>query len=294
MSRNVAKKDKVTVPAVATDDDLLAMADSVDHGFRREDLMMPFIKVLQKLSPELDETEVKFMEGAKPGDFCHTALEEYYSGADGILMVPVAYTINYTAWRPRDESGGGGLVQDYGSDPSCLEGCTRNEKKQLVDENGNLIVTSGLYYAYIVVNDQNTVTGKRIEQAIIQMASTQLKKSRRLNAKIEHYRHVVETKDGPVQVKVPMYFHVFKLTTVPEQNDQGKWMGYKIDPVGNVRDYEWGSLVWDKAKELKSLYDEGVLTTNIEQAASDSEAAPVATEQSQSSGQNASDDNIPF
>lgn len=246
------------------DEALLDDAEAGSHGFKREDLTLPFIRVLQKLSPQLDKSESEYIENAEEGDFINTATKEVYNGGNGLHFVPVVYTINYTEWTPREQ--GGGLIADHGTDKGCLIG-TKREKGKEMTPRGTIIVTSGLYFGFLV----NLVTGD-VEQAIVPMASTQLKKSRSLNSVIQNFRHAVATKDGPRRINPRMWFHLLKITTIPESNDQGKWMGLKVERIGSVLEHEWGHKAYQAGRDLAELFEKGELKMRAEQLGGESES----------------------
>lgn len=284
--KEVAKKANTEVAEF--DDDILADAESGDHGFTRNDLTLPFIRILQKLSPELDKKKGVYIEGADEGDFFNPATGEFYSGQDGIFFVPVVYTINYTEWKPREQ--GGGLIADHGSDAAILQTTTRDDKNRAMTQNGTNINTAGLYFGFLV----DLETGDS-QQAIIPMSSTQLKKSRSWNSMIANYRVEVNTKESPRRINPRMWFHVFKLTTVPESNDSGDWMGYKVEREGGVRDYPWGSECYTAGRELAELFAKGEVKMRADDLAGDGDHASQGKREGPAPGPSDGDDEeIPF
>lgn len=280
----VEKKTEVaTMGGIELDD--LVHDSEVGHGFTRDDLALPFIRVLQKLSPQLDRSEPEFIKGAEEGDFLNTATQEIVgTGSAGIYFVPAVYTINYTEWKPRES--GGGIVHDYGTDDSCLKNTTR-EKGRDVNRQGNYIVTSALYYGHLL--DKETGTW---EQAILACASTQLKKSRKLNAVIQNFRMTVELPGGEKRVISPrMWFHVFHITTLPESNEHGKWMGLKIERDCGVNDLEYGGPLYAEGQMLDKLFQEGKVRAQAEHLGGDE---GTVTSDAGSSSKGADDDDIPF
>ena len=53
-----------------------------------EDLAIPFLKPLQKMSPELDS-----LEGAKAGDIYNTVTKEIVKGSEGVRVINCAYNL---------------------------------------------------------------------------------------------------------------------------------------------------------------------------------------------------------
>jgi hypothetical protein len=79
----------------------------------------------------------------------------------------------------------------------------------------------------MVINDDGIP-----EPALITMKSTQLKKSKKWNSMMMTTK--LMGKNGPYTP--PMYSHVYRLSTVPESNDKGKWFGWEISRIGPIED----------------------------------------------------------
>lgn len=96
---------KSSVPAVAKDDKPAApsfLAKYANQGrpeLSRDDLEIPRLKLIQALSPELQE-----WDELRPGHFWHTANEETL-GTE-FEAVPIYMDKRYVLWRPRDMGGG--------------------------------------------------------------------------------------------------------------------------------------------------------------------------------------------
>jgi len=69
--------------------------------------------------------------------------------------------------------------------------------------------------------------------AVIGMSSTQVKASRSWMSKMDGIK--MRRADGSLFTP-PMFSHTYKLTTIPQSNDQGAWMGWKIELVGALSD----------------------------------------------------------
>jgi hypothetical protein len=214
----VAKKKQEVVDA-----DLMAdFASDAGEGLEdvsHQDLLIPFVSILQKLSPQVNKRKAEYIEGAEPGMILETASRTLYDGEEkGIIVVPIKYQRRYTEFRPRDQ--GGGLVNDYGDDATILDRCTQGERGGYTTPEGNDLIVSGNFYCFIMDKDGS------YRRAVISMSGSQLKKSRRWNTLLMQER--AETPNGDVFVP-PAYYRTYHLTTVPEENDQGDWFGWEID-----------------------------------------------------------------
>ena len=94
----------------------------------------------------------------------------------------------------------------------------KNEKNADVLPNGNLLSNTAQHFVLL------TYEGN-FSRALITMSSTQLKKSRRWITQMNALTAI--GKNGPYTL--PMMSHIYKLTTVPEQNDMGSWFGWTIN-----------------------------------------------------------------
>jgi hypothetical protein len=190
------------------------------------DLGIPFLIILQKGNPEVDKANPQYAQkkipGAEVGDIANTLSREvvYKYGGDPMIFIPCFHQKAYVEWRPRDT--GGGIVNTH-LDEGVLQGTKRNEKNQDVLPNGNIIVTTSYFFGIIPGSDDN-------KKAVISLTSTQLKKSRSWLNVMMNLKFT-----GPRgRYTPPMFSHQYAISTDPESNAKGSWMGWKIelgDPV---------------------------------------------------------------
>lgn len=213
------------------------------EGTRPEDLGIPFLSIIQSGSPEVKKTHpnyaTKKIEGAEEGDVMNTLARKvvYGHGSDPLLFIPVFHEKLYVEWRLKSE--GGGFVQSHKS-PVILTKTKRNEDKQdILIENGNEIKTTSYFAGFYLDTD----TGE-YARAVIGMTSTQLKKARA-------WLNMAQAIKLGGRIP-PLYSHQYKLTTVGESNNDGSWMGWKveIDRVLNQDDAE----IITGARQLVTTY----------------------------------------
>ena len=112
-----------------------------------EDYAIPFIRLLQPMSPQLNKNSGNYIEGASAGDLINTVSGEVYDGEKGISVVPCAYSKKYIEWIPREK--GGGLV-DANHDMSILKSCKRDEQtRRYYLQNGNEIVETAQFFVLV-------------------------------------------------------------------------------------------------------------------------------------------------
>ena len=180
-----------------------------------QDMSIPFLRILGAQSPQVDESDGAYVEGAKGGMLYNTVTNTVTSGKEGMLVVPCYYNRRYVEWKPRTE--GGGYVASYLPDDPIVPTAVRNDKNEEVLPNGNLLTNTAQHFVMLVEGDQYS-------RCLITMSSTQLKKSRRWLSQMNAMTAM--GKNGPYTL--PMMSQFYTLTTVPEQNDLGKWYGWAI------------------------------------------------------------------
>jgi hypothetical protein len=191
------------------------------EGTRPEDLGIPFLSLLQKGSPEVDEDHpdhaTKKIEGVKAGMIINTLTRQIVFAKDDsnpLLFVPVFHEKLYQEWKPRNQ--GGGFVQSHRS-PVILTKTKRNEKNKDILPNGHEIITTSYFYGFAMGIGEE---GKPL-RCIIALTSTQLKKARM-------WLNMMQT------IKIngktpPMFSHSYAITSVSEQNAEGSWYGWKFE-----------------------------------------------------------------
>ena len=229
----VKKENAVALTSMFEEDALSGF-----EGMNQDDFALPFLRLLTNTSPEVGD-----VEGAMPGMIYNTVTGDLYDGKKGIEVVPCAYVRQYIEWAPRG-SGSGAPVAMYPATSDVLSRTHREpgDNKDYLD-NGNYIENTANHYV-MVIRDDGTP-----EPALISMKSTQLKKSRKWNSMMQSVK--VAGKNG--LFTPPMYSQVYRLTTVAESNDKGKWFGWEVERVGPVED----ASVYQAAKAFATSVNAG-------------------------------------
>lgn len=208
------------------------------EGTDKDSYAIPFIQILQKMSPIVDEDNAKHIEGAKAGMLLNTVTQKLYDGKEGVLIVPCAYKRSYVIWGGRDgDSGFKGEIT-----PEQFDEISTDETKVKViegkpykpNEDGTVNPKKNDYYAdtrshYVLIVD--TESGE-VGQAIVALSSTQLKASKMLMTSLSQKKV-----DTPAGKKTPPTFaNLVRLSTVGMSNDKGSWSGAKFELEGLVTD----------------------------------------------------------
>lgn len=204
------------VPALVNDFASLAGAGQTSHV---EDYALPFLSLIQSGSPQVKRGKAEYNEEAEPGMILNTVTGEVFDGEEGIFVVPVAFEKVFIEWKPRDTGGGLVAVHKRVTGTALELTGKRDEKNKCILPNGNILETTMQHYV-LLVRENGTV-----DQAIIAMTSTQIKKSRKWNTMMAKIMVQANGKQFPA----PSFACEYHLTTVPESNAQGDWFGWKIE-----------------------------------------------------------------
>ena len=198
--------------------DALNFVDENDslQGFEdltTDTMAIPFVRLLQTLSPQVDEDSSDYIEGAKPGMFFNTVTNELYGKE--IEVVVIKFEHIYIEWKPER----GGLV-GYHSPEHAEEIAADKTFGNWKTASGNQLQENFVYYVLIAGHEQEGVM-------ILSMSSSALKEARKWNRRMRN--HVM-----PNGKKALPYYLVWKLTSEKRSNDKGSWYGFDIDLSGYV------------------------------------------------------------
>lgn len=177
----------------------------------------PFLSIVQKGSPEFDETHPKFAEkrmDCRPGNII---LESERVVLPTLLsVIPLAQLPHYTEWRPSK----GGFVSNRALDVTghrdYRKGVpgTPTEYKEYLGQN-ELVFT----ILYIILFKHDGVWKK----GMIAFTNKQLKKARVWSKVIKSLKFA----DLP-NIVPPMFAAAYDLSTAAESNEKGGWFGWNI------------------------------------------------------------------
>ena len=214
-----------------------ADANKGSQNISQEDLALPFLKVLGQLSPEVNERDGKYVEGAKPGRIINTVTNELY---DQINVLPVFYKRQYIEWQDRGASTGA-PVAIHEADSDILSQTTRGKDYKDRLPNGNHLENTANHFVILMGSSPTT--------ALISMKATQLKVSRKWNSMMMGIK--LQGKNG--LFTPPTYSHIYSLKTVQMSNDKGTWFGWDVSKVGPVED----RATYDIAKNFAETVGKG-------------------------------------
>jgi|TARA_R100001530_G_scaffold16131_4_gene14274 hypothetical protein len=209
----------------------------------KDDLALPFLKLLQSSSDETKRKHSAYVEGAEPGMFYNTVSKKLYNGEKGIEVVPCYYRLAFPEWAPFERKEGRPISSDRG--PEVLSQTKKDGNNKDVLPNGNIIIKTANHF--VIVN------GDRPEKALMAMKSTQLKVSRQWNSNIKNEFEISEGKTYPA----PAFSRIYSLKSV-EITGNFTWYGYSVKllrKVDNTALYQLAKEFYTslKASDAKSL-----------------------------------------
>ena len=223
--------------------ELIADQKKGSEGVSADDIAIPYIGILQGLSPQCIEGKEGAIEGARPSMFFNNVTNEIFEGRkNGIFLVPAFYRKQWLMWKTRE--AGGGLVGVYDT-AAILEQCTKNEKGQFVYNNDKDAVVYETAQQFMLMLDMQTGETSRV---VFSMKSTALKANRKLNHAIDSAKI-----PGHPTISAPRFMFAYQVTTFLEEKANNSWWSPEFtrmkDPVSKG--------VYDQAKAYYELVSSG-------------------------------------
>lgn len=229
----------------------------------KDSFAIPFLMILQKMSPLVDEDNVKHVEGAKAGMIYNTVTQDLFDGKTGLLVVPCAYKRSFVCWGGRDN--GGGFKGEYAVEDVAemvKNGAIVNVEGRLYkpNEDGTVNPKKNDYYAdtrthFVITIDEET--GEQ-SQAIVALAGTATKASRILMTLMQQKK--VDTPNG--RRTPPTFANLVRLTTIGQSNDKGSWSAPKFELEGMVKD----RALYEDARSFYKAFNGGGVKADFSKA----------------------------
>lgn len=253
------------------------------EGTTIADLSIPFIKIMQSNSPEVED---ELIPGIKSGDLINSVSKEILK--QPLVVQPVFKEAAIVEWVPRNK--GGGLAGRHEPDSEMfLNAIEKNGGSRIPPKDadgkripfkspdGNDLVET--YYIYCLMMD---ATGEEIEGfCVLSFASTNIKVYK------DWLTSMYTLKGAP-----PIYANRCKVSTAKQKNESGTFYTFSIGPLNetyrtsliNPGTPEGQSLLTE-GRDFAKMIDNGLARADFDSIAGDSADAPA-----QSSG----DDEMPF
>lgn len=188
-------------------------------GFDRmtsADSSVPFISLLQALSPEVDPKSEERLPGAEQGMFHNTVSHQLYAGDTGFVFVPCESVHLIVEWVPRKAGGGlKGIHQPTSQIVVDAIAANGGSIVKLKTKDGNDLVETFYVYGFVLADD-----GSIDSIACLAFTST----------KIKSYKDMIY-RLRTAKVKAPLFAHRVRVTSVGQKNASGSFYNFKIEPA---------------------------------------------------------------
>ncbi len=220
-TNEIIVKEEAGLPSVISFEEDMAMG--FEHTTSK-DFKIPIVRVLQALSPEVDEDNPKYIDGAKPGYIYNISTKTAYDGKSGIIVVPVLYFRKWVEFVPRDN--GGGYVDEYPIDHPVAktgERIGKSTNKRL--PNGNDLVETGYFPCVHIMENGN------LDQVVIIVSSSGWDFARDWLAIMRS--RVMTGKNG--KKFTPAFFsHKYQVCTETKKKKQDTWKSFKVGEISQI------------------------------------------------------------
>jgi hypothetical protein len=230
-STAVARHEAASVPDRSMQERMQSAAGRGLETIGQGDLALPFLSVLQALSPQVTRGHEKYDADAQAGDLYNTVTGELWAGDEGVRVIPSYYEKVYNVWTKRDEGGGfGGSFND------------RLEAEEACDEETQDVVDTGNHYCLVEQDDGSW------GEVVFSCSSTKLTASRRWNTVMKQQK----MGEGKNKFTPPSYARTYRIKTALKTNDQGSFYVPVIETDAWVDDGD----VFEQAENFYLMFAE--------------------------------------
>jgi hypothetical protein len=219
-SKTVATQEPAKVPTPQERAKSLANQVDDDSGFEDMDsshFVIPYLGILQPLSPQVLEAKEQYIQGAKPGMLFNSVTNAIYDGKKGLRFIPAHVQHQQVEWVPRDQ--GGQLIARHEVDePEVLDIRKKFPIGKAPFGDGNELIETFYVYGLVVFDDG------RFERVALSFKSTDINEYKKWMTKARSVQKVIE---GRI-VTPPLYSHYFRLRTVAKNKNNYDWYGWAV------------------------------------------------------------------
>lgn len=192
-----------------------------------EDFKLPWLRPLQKGSPQVDPDSAAYIEGAKAGTFINTATGQLVDGKTGFKFLPVHRKHEYIEYVPR-EQGGGFVSANPPDDPRVQEALKKfgNKRGKAPIGDGNELVETFNMFGLYVPDDPDAP----VQPVVIPFTSSGIDAYKSIMTKLDMLR--VSVPGRAEKARLPMFASMLRVTTRFTENKKGSWHKIQIDFEG--------------------------------------------------------------
>jgi hypothetical protein len=175
-----------------------------------DDFSVPFLNQLQALSPEVQQGEDTYVDGAMSGMFINSVSRVL---SKEIVFVPCTTQHVYVEWVPRDQ--GGGFMGIHALDSAIVKeaqvaAVQSGDRNKLKTETGNDLVET--FYIYAAILEEAGATDV-LDLVVMSFTKTKIKRYKSIMTRLR-------TMKGSKQI--PLFAHQIRMTATKEKNAAGQ------------------------------------------------------------------------
>jgi hypothetical protein len=265
LKQDVAVVENKSTSLAVSEDMFAADAGGGMEGATQESFAIPFLGVLQKGSPQVDEALGQAIEGAKAGMFFENVTGRMIDGKKGVLLVPCAYRRVFIKWGGKKSANSGFKGEMLPEEVAALRAAGKivelENKLYVPLESGAVdpdlcdnIVDTRNHYVLLMDEESGAWTN-----ALVSLSRTQLKKSKSLMSALAS----VKIQGAAGMYTPPTFANLVRATTLGESNDKGAWFGVRFELSGKVNRLE----VYEAAKAFHAAVAKGTVEVKYEETA---------------------------
>lgn len=168
------------------------------------DIILPRIDVLQALSPQIKKSDPKFIPGSEQGVIFNTVSGELYGPS--VMFIPISFKREFIIWQ--DRKAGGGFRGAFQTEDEA-----EAELATLENPDGHEIVETHVHFVLLLTEDGRT------EEAVLSMARSKRKVSRKLNSLVQ-------------MIPGDRFSRVYRLSAVEVSGPKGEYWSFDVASVG--------------------------------------------------------------
>lgn len=251
-TKEVAKPEVKSQELAGFDDDFLREAEELGGAGRTkgmDDNVVPFLSLLQDMSPEAKKRDPEYIEGAEPGMILNKATKTLHTE---LIVQPWATDRVINQWTPRDAGGGfRGRHPIKGLIEASMEAAGGTEKPDPQDPNkkiwvlpnGDQLIDTRYVYVHVVGDDGLFMP------AVISFSSTG-------HTVAKNWSTLRNASKLPNGKEHPIWFRKYKMKTKPAKNNKGDFFVLDFLDLGDdgwVKD----AVLRAAGKEMFDQFSEG-------------------------------------
>jgi hypothetical protein len=255
----VEKNTQLAIVQSFSDDELYKHAGSGLENVRSSDVSIPYISILQPLSPQVQPKSDSFISDAKQGMLYNNVTKEIYP-ENGLRFIQCGFVKKYIEWTPRGTAGASKApIAEYTMDDPISKTATKNDRGQLLLPNGNQLVETANHFGLFVKEDGTSI------RACMSLDSTDLSASRALLTMMTSQRGFLP--DGR-DFTLPSWIQIYNVVPEFKQNESGMWYKFGFAFAKNIKgevSVIEKSLV-QQAKSFAELISQGLVKVELNTA----------------------------